>query len=40
MVQIYITIKLGINREIKNILQPEDIAKFIKSAPTKNVWSC
>jgi hypothetical protein len=31
MVQKYITIKSGTNREIKNMLQAEDIAKFIKS---------
>ena len=31
VVEKYIIIKLGTNREMKNILQAEDIVKFIKS---------
>jgi len=31
MVQKYVIIKLGTNREMKNVLKAEDIVKFIKS---------
>ena len=32
--------RIRTNKEIKDILQGEDIVKFIKVAPSKMVWSC